>query len=190
MPITKALNERSGSKCELCSSTTNLEPHHVGPSKEKTLEHSVYLCEKCLRFVKNPEGQDASHWRCLSESMWSEVEAVQVMAWRILRSLSAETWAQDLFSQLYLNDETIQWAQDQEASSSHTDVPTKDSNGTILAEGDSVSLIKDLDVKGAGFTAKRGTLVKKIALTNNPLHIEGKVNGVGIVIISAYVKKV
>ena len=42
---------------------------------------------------------------------------------------------------------------------------------------------------GAGFTAKRGTLVKGIRLTNNPLHIEGKVNGVQIVLVAAYLKK-
>ena len=68
-------------------------------------------------------------------------------------------------------------------------VPTVDSNGAVLQEGDSVTLIKDLDVKGAGFTAKRGTLVKGIRLTNNPLHIEGKVNGVQIVLVAAYLKK-
>ncbi|MNH11503.1 hypothetical protein D3C79_710190 [compost metagenome] len=68
-------------------------------------------------------------------------------------------------------------------------MPTVDSNGAVLQEGDSVTLIKDLDVKGGGFTAKRGTLVKGIRLTNNPLHIEGKVNGVQIVLVAAYLKK-
>ena len=59
-----------------------------------------------------------------------------------------------------------------------------------MAEGDSVTLIKDLDVKGGGFTAKRGTLVKNISLTNNPKHIEGKVNGIQIVLVAAFLKKV
>jgi len=51
-------------------------------------------------------------------------------------------------------------------------------------------LIKDLDVKGAGFTAKRGTVVKNITLTDNPLHIEGRVNGVRIVLVADFLKKV
>ena len=68
-------------------------------------------------------------------------------------------------------------------------VITKDSNGTILEAGDTVTLIKDLVVKGAGFTAKRGTVVKNISLTDNPKHIEGRVNGTRIVLVSAYLKK-
>ena len=66
---------------------------------------------------------------------------------------------------------------------------TKDSNGTQLNDGDAVTLIKDLKVKGTSVTLKRGTLVKGIRLTNNPLHIEGKVNGVQIVLVAAYLKK-
>ena len=49
--------------------------------------------------------------------------------------------------------------------------------------------IKDLKVKGANFTAKQGTMVRGITLTDNPEHIEGKVNGTRIVLVSAYLKK-
>ena len=49
--------------------------------------------------------------------------------------------------------------------------------------------IKDLVVKGANFTAKRGTMVKNISLTSNPEHIEGRVNGTRIVLVSAFMKK-
>jgi protein PhnA len=59
----------------------------------------------------------------------------------------------------------------------------------VLLEGDNVTIIKDLEVKGAGFTAKRGTMVRGIHLTDNPLHIEGKVNGTQIVLVAAYLKK-
>ena len=52
-----------------------------------------------------------------------------------------------------------------------------------------MTLVKDLNVKGANFTAKRGTAVRGIALSSNPEHIEGKINGQRIVIISAYTKK-
>ena len=47
----------------------------------------------------------------------------------------------------------------------------------------------DLDVKGGGFTAKRGTTVKGIALTDDPKYVEGKVNGIRIVLVAAYLKK-
>ena len=56
-------------------------------------------------------------------------------------------------------------------------------------KGDGVTLIKDLDVKGAGFTAKRGTLVRPIRLTDNPEHVEGKVNKMAIVLKTQFLKK-
>jgi protein PhnA len=61
----------------------------------------------------------------------------------------------------------------------------------LLSEsGDTVTLIKDLNVKGAGFTAKRGTAVRNISLVpDNPEHIEGRVNGQQIVILTKFVKK-
>ena len=65
----------------------------------------------------------------------------------------------------------------------------RDSNGTILTEGDTVTLIKDLEVKGAGFTAKRGTIVKNIHLTDDAKFIEGKINGTQIVLVAEYMKK-
>ena len=52
----------------------------------------------------------------------------------------------------------------------------KDSNGTELNAGDSVSVIKDLKVKGASTTLKRGTTIKNIKLTNKDSEIEAKVD--------------
>lgn len=69
------------------------------------------------------------------------------------------------------------------------DAPTKDSNGTILAEGDAVTLIKDLKVKGSSQTLKRGTLVKNIRLTNSPAEIEGRVGGSTMVLKTEFLKK-
>ncbi|CAM5777066.1 alkylphosphonate utilization protein [Enterobacter sp.] len=66
----------------------------------------------------------------------------------------------------------------------------KDSNGTTLSDGDSVTLIKDLKVKGTSVTLKRGTLVKNIRLTDDPDEIEGKVEKVkGLVLRTEFVKK-
>ena len=66
----------------------------------------------------------------------------------------------------------------------------KDSNGTPLVEGDSVTLIKDLKVKGANVTLKRGTLIKGIHLTDNPDEIEGRHEKVkGLVLRTEFLKK-
>jgi electron transport complex protein RnfE len=59
----------------------------------------------------------------------------------------------------------------------------------VLQAGDTVTLIKDLDVKGSSLVAKRGTAVRNIGLTSNPEHIEGRVDGQRIVILTKYVKK-
>lgn len=66
---------------------------------------------------------------------------------------------------------------------------TKDSNGNVLIEGDSVLIIKDLKVKGFRKDVKRGTLVKNIRLTSTPEEIEGKVEGSVLVLRSAFVRK-
>ena len=65
----------------------------------------------------------------------------------------------------------------------------KDSNGTLLAEGDSVTLIKDLKVKGSSQVLKRGTLVKNIRLTNSTGEIEGRAGGTTMVLKTEFLKK-
>ncbi|MCL4123527.1 UNVERIFIED_CONTAM: hypothetical protein GTU68_054359 [Idotea baltica] len=90
---------------------------------------------------------------------------------------------------LYLEDETRRWAQQGIALTDDNEAACKDSNGAILNAGDTVTLIKDLVVKGANFTAKRGTTVKNISLTDDAGQIEGKVNGTRIVLLSQFLKK-
>lgn len=68
-------------------------------------------------------------------------------------------------------------------------IVTKDSNGNVLAEGDSVLLTKDLKVKGFNKDLKRGTLIKNIRLTSDPGEIEGKVEGSMLVVKTMYLKK-
>lgn len=190
MSLEQTLLERCSNKCELCSADAQLNIYQIPPQQESIAEKSIMLCETCLTQVNDPEKMDVNHWRCLSESMWSEHPGVQVMAWRMLNHLNSEGWAQDLLGQLYLEEETQNWAQALESESNSDVKPTKDSNGNTLQTGDSVTLIKDLDVKGAGFTAKRGTIVRKISLTDNPEHIEGRVNGTQIVLLTCFLKKV
>ena len=65
----------------------------------------------------------------------------------------------------------------------------KDSNGTLLAEGDSVTLIKDLKVKGSSLTLKRGKMVKNIRLTNSAGEVEGRAGGSTMVLRTEFLKK-
>jgi protein PhnA len=65
----------------------------------------------------------------------------------------------------------------------------KDSNGNILNEGDTVTVIKDLKVKGSSSTIKRGTVVKNIRLTNSPQEIEGRVERTVMVLKTEFLKK-
>lgn len=176
--------------CEFCGSTSKLSLYEVGPRSGQ--DFSVTVCETCRSQIEGATKLDPNHWRCLAESMWSQRPPVQVLSWRMLTLLKDEGWPLDLLDQLYLDDEHLEWAQaglPDEDEKGDSSLRTLDSNGSELMEGDSVTLIKDLEVKGGGFTAKRGTLVKNISLTNNPKYIEGKVNGIQIVLVAAYLKK-
>lgn len=67
---------------------------------------------------------------------------------------------------------------------------TKDSNGTILADGDSVQLIRDLKVKGSSITYKRGKVVKNLRLTGDPEEVECRDGKSTIVLKTCFLKKV
>ena len=191
MSTEKTLQARSESKCELCGAIEGLAGYEVPPKTSGSADEYVLLCATCRGQIEEPGKIEVNHWRCLNESMWSQVPAVQVLAWRMLKRLSAEGWAQALLDMLYLDEETHAWAQATgEGQSQEEAVRHLDSNGTRLAAGDTVTLIKDLDVKGANFTAKRGTVVRGIALVaDNPEQIEARVNGQMIVILTQFVKK-
>ncbi|MEX5727590.1 protein PhnA [Rhodovulum iodosum] len=177
-----ALTTRCGGACELCGATEGLTAAPVAPR-----EDAVALCTACTAQVAGGE-LDPPHLRCLQSAMWSEVPAVQVVAWRLLTRLSdTEGWAREALEMLYLDPDLQAWA---EAGLAPTGSGHRDSNGAELAQGDTVVLVKDLPVKGAGFTAKRGTAVRGIALVpDNPDQIEGRVEGQRIVILTRFVKK-
>ena len=69
------------------------------------------------------------------------------------------------------------------------DLIVKDSNGTTLTEGDTVTLIKDLKVKGSSITLKRGKVVKNIKLTSSAEEVDCRVDGSNIVLKTAFLKK-
>mgnify|MGYP000208562327 FL=1 len=192
MTIEQTLQNRSNQQCELCTSKDALSVYSLATATmQDSADNAVLICKTCHEQLTTPALMDTQHWQCINNSMWSTELPVQIMAWRILKCLSAESWAQDLLDMLYLDAETLEWAESQLLikENNDTDDITVDNNGSQLIAGDTVTLIKDLDVKGAGFTAKRGTVVKNIALTNNPKHIEGRVNGVRIVLVADYLKK-
>jgi len=186
------LQARCESKCELCAATEQLAVYEVPPTSNGSADECVFICDNCQQQIDKEKDIDLNHWRCLNDSMWSQVPVVQVMAWRMLTRLNTESWAQDLLEMLYLDDESLTWAQatGEGISDEGGSVKHMDSNGAVLEAGDTVTLTKDLNVKGAGFTAKRGTAVRGISLVaDNAEHIEGKVNGQQIVILTKFVKK-
>jgi protein PhnA len=69
------------------------------------------------------------------------------------------------------------------------EIIAKDSNGNILQEGDSVTVIKDLKVKGSSMVIKRGTLVKNIRLTDSNEEVEARVNKSAMVLRAEFLKK-
>lgn len=178
--------------CELCASESDVSTYEIPQMGQTTFSNTVMLCTTCRQQIEKQKTIDPHHWHPLAGNIWSENPAVKVLAWRILKQLSSEHWAQDLFDQLYLEDELLAWAQAEqsgEAQGASSSRKAKDSNGAALVDGDSVTLIKDLEVKGANFTAKRGTLVKNITLSDDPELISGRVNGAQIYLKTCFLKK-
>ncbi len=191
MSIEKLLLERSGNKCELCSSTENLSVYEVPPHSSKNVYDSIYICEKCKAQLDKKEELDSAHWQCLNESMWSEVVPVQVVSWRMLNRFRNETWASEKIDMMYLDEENIAWAKETGDHENFASVDLhKDAYGALLQDGDMVVLTKSLDVKGSTINAKLGTVVRNIKLVkDNTEQIEGKIEGQTIVILTKYLRK-
>lgn len=185
------LKERSGNKCELCEATGNLNIYEVPPVSSNEADREIYICNTCWVQIDKKEELDSNHWQCLSTSMWSEVAMVKVIAWRMLNRFRNESWAADNLDMMYLEEELLELAK---ATGDHISDGSvelhKDCNGNILSGGDTVTLIKDLDVKGSSINAKIGTAVRNIRLVHdNVEQIEGKIDGQMIVILTKFVKK-
>ncbi len=186
-----ALMTRSDSKCELCGATNDLDVYVIPPDLDGGFDKSILACDTCRSQINKETEMDNNHWRCLTDSMWNEHLPVQVMAWRMLSRFNSESWAQDALEMMYFEDDILTWAKvTGEGQAQEDSIIHKDSNGVVLASGDTVVLIKDLPVKGTSMIAKRGTAVRKIGLDrDNSEHISGRVNGQSIVILTQYVKK-
>ena len=185
----EALAARAGGRCELCGGTSGLTACSAGGD---SVERSVFVCDACAAELAS-DTLDPKHWFCLKEAIWSGVPAVQVVSYRLLHRLRGEQWASELFDSAYLADDVLAWANEGLAEADEDEGDgggrTVDCNGNELADGDSVTLIRNLDVKGAGFVAKQGTRVNDIRLTDNPKHVEGRINKVAIVLKTEFLKK-
>ena len=191
MKLMDQLALRSENKCELCLSETDIQLYEVPYAKYNDEDGCVMICKKCEAQIEKKEELDSKHWSCLTDAMWSEVPGIQVIAWRMLNRLREESWAAEKIDMMYLDEERLAWAK---ATGDHENSAAvdlhKDSNGHQLQNGDTVVLIKSLDVKGSTLNAKMGTVVKNIKLVDdNTEQIEGKIEGQLIVILTKYVRK-
>lgn len=191
MKLEELLLKRSEKKCELCQSENNLKLYEVTPQSGNNEDNCILICDKCRAQIEKKEELDSSHWKCLTTSMWSEVPGVQVVSWRMLNRLRNESWAAEALDMMYLDDEKLAWAKTTGDHENDSAVDLhKDCNGNVLQTGDTVVLIKSLDVKGSTLNAKMGTVVKNIRVVeNNTEQIEGKIEGQVIVILTKYVRK-
>lgn len=181
------LMQRADHACELCGATDGLAAWQHPADAERD-DADLVACATCRAQLDGGD-LDARHWTCLHGAAWSEVPAVQVTAWRLLHALTGEPWASDLVAQIWLDEATTAWAQAGLPDTAPAGPTVTDAHGTPLADGDTVTLVKDLDVKGAGFTAKRGTTVKGIRLGDVEGHVEGRVNGTSVYLKTEFLKK-
>ena len=191
MKLNELLLQRSENKCELCQATEPLNVYEVPPQSSSDQDNCIMICDTCQLQVEKKAELNSEHWRCLSDSMWSEIPGVQIVSWRMLNRLKSESWAADNLDMIYLNDEALAWAK---ATGDHDNDAAvelhRDRNNATLQNGDAVVLIKSLDVKGSTLNAKMGTVVKNIRLVeDNTEQIEGKIEGQLIVILTKYVRK-
>ena len=169
--------------CELCGSSEDVSVLEL-PMSDGSEEQSIYVCATCKDQIQSGE-LDETHFNCLNDAMWSETPAIKVMAYILWNKLGRG----DMIDMMYL-EEAEQKLADAAINADANKVVFRDANGVELKAGDSIVILKDLDVKGAGFTAKRGTTVTRIALPNDmDDHVEGRVNGTKIYLKTEFIKK-
>ena len=192
--IEREIRKRAEDTCELCGQA---DPDKISvyevpdtPERIEGADIGLVACDKCQAEFDSEE-KDQNHWRCLNDSMWSTAPPVQVMAWRMLHRLKSYGWSQDMLDMMYMDEQQLEWAAAAGDALDKSDALIhRDANGVVLQAGDSVVLIKDLNVKGSSMVAIQGTAVRRISLDHeNETYIEGKVGDQQIVIITEYVKK-
>jgi len=169
--------------CELCGSSEDVSVLEL-PVSDGSEDQSIYVCANCKTQIASGE-LDESHFNCLNDAMWSETPAAKIMSYILWNQLGR----QDMVEMMYLEEDELKLAE-QAVNAAANKVTFRDANGVELLAGDSIVILKDLDVKGAGFTAKRGTTVTRISLPHNmDDHVEGRVNGTKIYLKTEFIKK-
>ena len=114
----KDLVRRSRSHCELCAKQgVKLDVYELPPLEDEPyLDGCVFICEGCRKQIVEPKKMIPSHWRCLNNALYSEVPAVQVISFRLLKRLVThdEHWAEELLEHAYLDPELESWANEAE----------------------------------------------------------------------------
>lgn len=115
--IGKDLARRAKSKCELTGAAgVPLRPYEVPPvANEPDLDRTLLVSEECHEALARPDKLAGRTWQCLAEVVWSEMPAVQVVAWRMLNRLAQkEDWAREVIEEVFLDPEVEEWAKSEE----------------------------------------------------------------------------
>jgi protein PhnA len=109
----KDLVRRAKSRCELTgNSGVPLRAYEVPPAPATPeLDRTLLLSHQTIAALDRPDRIDGREWRCLAEAVWSEIPAVQVVAWRMLDAIGRrEPWARDALEEVFLDPDIEEWA--------------------------------------------------------------------------------
>jgi protein PhnA len=134
MTTEETLHLRAGDQCELSGAQADLVVYAVPPS-DGSAERFMLISAHLLAQREGAGPVRPDDWRCLNDSMWSEVPAVKVVAYRMLQQLMDEGWPADLLAMMYMDDDSQAWA---ERGADAGAVIHRDSNGHVLSAGDTV----------------------------------------------------
>lgn len=109
----KDLARRAKSRCEITgASGVPLWPYEVPPvPADPDIDRTILISESCHEMLDHPERLRGREWQCLAETVWSDMPAVQVTAWRMLRELAKrEDWAREALDGVFLDPAIEDWA--------------------------------------------------------------------------------
>ena len=109
----KDLARRAKSRCEITgASGVPLWPYEVPPvTGDPDIDRTILISESCHEMLEHPERLRGREWQCLAETVWSDMPAVQVTAWRMLRELAKrEDWAREALDGVFLDPAIEDWA--------------------------------------------------------------------------------
>jgi protein PhnA len=93
---------RANNQCEICKSKNSLNPFEVQPRNEEVL-----LCDFCIAQITNTSKIDENHFHCLNDTMWSEIDAIKVLTYRLFKAMNKT----DMLEEMYLDDDVRIWAE-------------------------------------------------------------------------------